>query len=236
MTIRSLLVIVSVFGASLVSVFAEDTATKPGVLIAGYGVSGSGKSTTFRELHKLLDGSILMEEPEANLWPEEFQDARYTDTFSFLMSLRCLRLPQLLKADQLRQEGRTVLLEPYYMKLHAYYLNQPEMHWLVGPENPYYETNLLISQLDADTLPDADVLVIFDIDFDTWHHFITTRNREEDNRADLDRKHGQQKFNDLIEEKLSAKGVKVIRFQQTFSSPQVQALALKQRLHDEGII
>jgi hypothetical protein len=52
------------------------------------------------------------------------------------------------------------------------------MEWLLHPDDPYFDVARHMAQVDLERLPLADTLIFFDIDYQTWHHFLRIRSRK----------------------------------------------------------
>lgn len=83
-----------------------------------------------------------------------------------LMWFRSIRIPMLIEAERLSEEGETVLIDTYYDKLLYYYIDKHCMRWLLSPSDRYFSVMKEIAKIDKEVLPDADVIIFFEIDKD----------------------------------------------------------------------
>jgi hypothetical protein len=91
-----------------------------------------------------------------------------------------------------------------------------------------------IAEIDKDVLPDADVVVFFEINYDDWLELLKVRNRPTDQDEDFMKNFETQKFLLEATKKLcEEKGIELIIFQQDNSSAQDTALKLKGLLEDK---
>ncbi len=209
---------------------------KRGVMIAGVGISGAGKSSTFKALHKLTGGHLFVEPEESEL-PDFLKQLEHCDQFTILMAFRCLRMPNFIKAEKLRKKGELVLLDSYFDKIMYSYIGKKEFNWLMSAEHPYFPAVKAIKELDKDTIPDADVIVLFEIDYKTWRRFLKMRNRTTDNDECFLKSYGIAKaIEEAVEDIARRKHIKVIKFRQEFSSPEEQAKKLRDILINNNVI
>lgn len=209
---------------------------KKGILIVGAGISGSGKSTTFRELNKLIGGKLFLEPEEDSIFPL-LLDRKYCDDFTLIMGFRSLRVPQLMKASKLRDEGKMVLVDSYFNKIMYFYINNEGFEWLMSPISPYIKSLTEILKLDMQMLPNADAIVLFDISYDTWKKFLEKRGRNSDKNPSFLKSY--ENFKDIenaVNRVARMNNIKVIKFKQSYSSPKIQAQELKDLLVKNGII
>jgi len=201
------------------------------MLVVFVGIPGSGKSTTVKELVKLLRIDNFFAEPEEEKWADAAKDWKTYGTFSMLMWFRSIRVPMLLEAQKLSEEGKTVFIDTYYDKLLYYYLDKYCMRWLISPSDRYFSVMKQIAEIDKDVLPDADIVIFFEINQQTWLEFLKTRNRDTDQDEDFKKNFETQKFLLEATQKLCAeKGIELIIFQQDNSAVQDSALKLKKML------
>jgi hypothetical protein len=81
-----------------------------------------------------------------------------------LMWFRSIRVPMLLEAQRLNEEGEIVFIDTYYDKLLYYYIDKYCMLWLISPSDRYFSVMKQIAEIDKDVLPDADIAVFFEVD------------------------------------------------------------------------
>lgn len=207
-----------------------------GILIVGAGLSGSGKSSTFKELHKIVGGKLFLE-PEEKEIPQQFLNKDFCDEFTLILGFRSVRVPQLYEAYKLRNLGEMVFLDSYFNKIMSLYIKNKNFSWLISKKNPYFR--ILVDILDKDTqlLPNADVIVYFDISYNTWIKFLQLRGRVGDkNKEFLESYSNHIDIKNAVYKIAKKYNIKVIIFHQKFSNPKVQARKLKKILEHEGIL
>jgi len=72
----------------------------------------------------------------------------------------------LIEAEKLSEEGKIVLIDTYYDKLLHYYIDKHCMCWLLAPSDRYFPVMKQIAEIDKDVLPDADIIVFFEVKHD----------------------------------------------------------------------
>ena len=55
------------------------------------------------------------------------------------------------------------------------------MRWLLSPSDRYFSVMKQIAEIDKDVLPDADIIIFFEVDKENWLNFLRNRNRSTDN-------------------------------------------------------
>ena len=201
------------------------------MLVVFVGIPGSGKSTTVKELAKLFNIKHFFVEPEEEKWADAAKDWKTYGNFSMLMWFRSIRVPMLLEAQKLSEGGEVVFIDTYYDKLLYYYLDKYCMRWLISPSDLYFEPMKRIAEIDKDVLPNADIVVFFEISKKNWLDFLETRHRQTDRDEDFMKNFETQKFLLEATQKLCAeKGIELIIFPQDDSSIQDTALKLKNLL------
>ncbi len=200
------------------------------------GLPGCGKSTVFRELGR-LHGLKVFCEPEEEIWPDAVHKREKCGPFTAISWFRSQRVPDLFEADAIRRDGHFVLVDSYYDKLLRYYLGKDGMEWLIALNDPYFELTLEMAELDYEHLPGADVLVFFELDEITWHHFIEGRNRALDRHEGLRSSFGTQKYlRSAAEEYASETGSVLIIFEQKLSTHVQAARELSIALAQHDVI
>lgn len=149
---------------------------KRGVLIAGVGLPAAGKSTILKALAE-RKGWQRFAEPEEVFWPQSVRRHELAGVFTALSWFRAVRVSNLYAADSSRQQGNVSVVDCYYDKLMTYYLSQPHMEWLVSPHDPYFEVLKVMATVDQQRLPQADIIVMLTVSFDTWKQLIMSRQR-----------------------------------------------------------
>jgi adenylate kinase family enzyme len=184
------------------------------VLIVLVGIPGSGKSTTTKKLASLLKFKYFVE-PEENKWADAAKDWKTYGSFAMLMWFRSIRTPMLIKAEELSENGENVLIDTYYDKLLHYYINKHCMRWLLSPSDRYFPVMKEIAAIDKDVLPDADLIIFFEVEKENWLKFLKSRNRIADNEEEFLKNFETQKFLLEATKKLcEEKGIELIIFQQ----------------------
>jgi len=155
-----------------------------GKMIAAFGIPGCGKSSVTREIGKHL-GIQTYHEPEEEDWAENVQMRDICGHFTTLMWFRAVRVPQLFKALDLNSQGQHCMVDSYYDKLFYLYHNKKGIEWLIDDQDLYYDEIVGIAKKDYEHLPNADILVFFTLDENTWMQFLKKRNRHLDHNVDF---------------------------------------------------
>jgi deoxyadenosine/deoxycytidine kinase len=148
-----------------------------GLLIAFMGLPGSGKSSTARALSRLIPNSSLFPEPEEDKWPPAVLDRHKCGYLTAITWFRSMRVPSLYTADVQRQSGTIAIVDSYYDKLTADYIDHPAMAWLIPQDDMYYSAFKQVAVIDKSTLPIADCLIFLNISPDVWKKLLSTRQR-----------------------------------------------------------
>lgn len=210
--------------------------TERGLLIAGMGLPGSGKSSTFKELGTLLGARVFLE-PEEKDWPSAILRREEFGHFTGISWFRAARVPQLMEAHTLREQGSIALVDSYYDKLLSYYLHTPGMEWVMPPDDPYFPVAKELARLDLENLPDADAVVFFEIDEEAWKSFLTTRGRDADQHHGLQESfQTQEHMRRAAEEYCAERGARLVRYPQVRSSPKAAAEGLRDALREQGLV
>jgi len=197
------------------------------------GIPGSGKSSTVKELASLMKIKHYFLEPEEEKWADAAKDWETFGGFTMLMWFRSIRIPMLIEAQRLSENGEKVLIDTYFDKLLHYYIDKNCMSWLLSPSDRYLPAMKQIAEIDKDVLPDADILVFFEVNKKDWLSFLKTRNRATDNEEKFLKNFEAQKFLLEAAEKLcEERKIDLIIFKQGNSSPEESAKKLQKILEE----
>jgi len=184
------------------------------MLIVFVGIPGSGKSSTTKEVASLMEAECFLE-PEEDKWADAAKDWKTYGSFAMLTWFRAIRTPMLIKAQELSENGELVFCDTYYDKLLHYYIDKHCMRWLLSPSDRYFPVMKEIATIDKDVLPDADIIVFFEIDKESWLKLLRSRNRIADNEEVFLRNFETQKFLlDATKKLCEERGIELIMFQQ----------------------
>ncbi len=201
----------------------HDIATRRGALIAGMGLPACGKSTLFRKLAQVVqaqgtDVAVFLEPEEAD-WPEAVSERDKCGHITAITWFRAARVPMLHKAAELRRPGFVSLIDSYYDKLVARYMDDPAMSWLISRDDPYWEPFSTIAALDYFHLPDADCVVFIEVEESAWKEQLRQRGRELDKSADVANTYASQAaMLAASEQYCREKGIPHVRFRNDYSS------------------
>lgn len=199
-----------------------------GKLIAAFGIPGSGKSSTTKEIGKILNIRTF-HEPEESQWGEAVTLRSIVGNFTALMWFRSTRIPQFILASKLKELGNNVMLDSCYDKLFYLYYNKEGMDWLFSKDDLYYEEMIGIAKKDYDNLPDIDIIIFFLQTEKNWREFIRIRNRDLDNDIEFNNSFVlQEALLEVAKQYTDAKNCRLIIHEQSFSDPQTEALKIVQ--------
>lgn len=207
------------------------------MLIVVMGLPGSGKSSVFQYLGDEYGIDVFKEASEDD-WPDLVSSRHVTGYFTALTWFRNSRVPDLYKAKSIANSGKKVLVDSYYDKLLHLYIESSGLEWLIPKNDPYYELTKEMVSSDYTNLPDADVVVAFKVDKDTWLDFLKLRGRSLDKEREfIDQCYLAQ--NSMIEatKKYCVEFDKVyIEIKQELSSPEFIGSKLIELLKNKGIV
>jgi len=204
------------------------------MLIVFVGIPGSGKSSTVKELANLLKVKYFAE-PEEEKWADAAKDWKTYGSFSMLMWFRSIRVPMLIEAERLSEEGETVLIDTYYDKLLHYYIDKHCMRWLLSPSDRYFPIMKEIAAIDKDILPNADIIIFFEVNNkEIWLNFLKVMGRPTDNDEEFLKNFETQRFLLEATKKLcEEKGIELIIFPRGTISVEDAALSMKKILEEK---
>ncbi len=208
-----------------------------GKLIAAMGLPGSGKSSVMSALGTKLEITTFLELEEKE-YTEVVKRRDIYGSFTAMTWFRAMRMPNLYEADRLRKQGETVFIDTYYDKLFHFYLHKEGMEWLIRTTDTYFDVIQEITRLDYQFLPDADYLITFELDYDTWVKFLQLRGRKllDSDEIFLNSYKTQAYFIEAAQQYCKESGCQLIQFQQTFSSLEESASRLHQLLVEHGVV
>jgi hypothetical protein len=198
------------------------------MLIAAIGMPGSGKSTVMKRLGIRLEAQVFCE-PEESEWPAAVRNRELSGHVTAIQWFRSARVPGLFQARAIANRHELALVDSYYDKLWKFYLGQPGMEWLISPSDPYFNNLVALADLDYELLPDADILIFFEVAAENYDLMLKRRGRVLDRDAKLHEKADTQRyFLDAAVSYVEArKGqTKLIRYQNSYSSPEESAESL----------
>lgn len=169
----------------LILVFCIASYANPGKIIVFSGHSCSGKSTLARLVAQKMN-AICKSEPEEKDWPRVAKNWYGYRATTAMLAMRQLWIELFVDADKLRQDGDTVIIDTYFLKIAGYYIDKPGLEWLVGPNDPYVPLLKQMFELDEHMFADADCVVLFDMSLEDWKLFLKSRGRQWDNNPGFD--------------------------------------------------
>lgn len=183
------------------------------------GLPSSGKSSAVRALAEILKAAYFLE-PEEDQWPALIQRRDVVGRFTALTWFRCARLPGLFDAQEISDGGRIAIVDSYYDKLLALYIDRPEFEWLVPRSDPYFDVAIRMAKEDYERLPTADILVFLKVGREVWLRFMQGRGRKFDASAKLSEFFAMQDCMESACRRFAVtSGVRLIVVEQQFSSP-----------------
>lgn len=202
------------------------------------GIPGCGKSTLLRGVADAL-AIPCFNEPEEDKWPQIIAHREQYGFFNSVHAFRMLRLPGLLDAAHIARSGGTAIVDSYYDKLCGHWIGRPGTEWLLNPEDPYFPNFLETAKLDYRFLPDADVIVLIDVDRPSWTKMVEGRQRKLDADTNLlDTFHMQGYFLDAARAYARDRNglTRLIEFKNAHGDLAGNIRKLSARLRDEGVL
>ncbi|WP_417783652.1 hypothetical protein [Terasakiella pusilla] len=190
-----------------------------GKLIVAVGLPGAGKSSISKELSTKIDAVTLLE-PEEENWGKAIKDRERCGKFTALNWFRSERVPLLYEAEELVSNGVDVIIDTYYDKLLAYYIGDKHMEWLIDKDDPYFPIAEAMAKQDLKSLPNADIIVILNVNEKVWQQFLSDRGRVYDQEEQLQELYAMQSVIVKAAMKFASDfGAQVINFKQEYDSP-----------------
>lgn len=214
----------------------EQSLSSKGHLVVFAGISGSGKSSLTREIAK-RSNAICFLEPEEKEWPDFVQKKQFYGEFGSLMAIRSIRVHNLWNAWELRQNGNLVFVDTYYDKIHTYYIEKPGMEWLINPKDPYFHIAKQVFNADHLILPNADLIILIDVNYEDWIKMLTMRNRTKDSVDNFQENYAiaRQYLFDAVRTLSLEKSIPFIIFHQNFGNLDQQADLLYELLKSKNL-
>lgn len=160
-----------------------------GVLIAGMGLPGTGKSSVLAALADSLMRKSRMtrlyREPEESEWTDAVTDRDRCGFITAMTWFRSVRVPMLYRAERDRDDGTIAIIDSYYDKLIHLYFEDPNFAWLIPRDDPYTPIYQQLARLDFETLPDADCVITFTMNEIRWKELVGDRDRESDRTSNM---------------------------------------------------
>ncbi|BDD05212.1 hypothetical protein AUTU_26950 [Aureibacter tunicatorum] len=202
---------------------SQKAMSKQGKIIGAFGLPGSGKSSTTKEISKLLNITAFLE-PEECEWGKAVKNREVIGSFTSMMWFRSVRVPYYYEADQIRKSGDLSIIDSCYDKLFYLYHKDEGLKWLYTEEDDYYDEIVSIARKDYSLLPDFDIIIFLKNSESVWREFIKQRNRVIDNEDDFKESFVlQDSMIDAVQKYCSANDCKLIIHEQSFSHPKVEA-------------
>jgi hypothetical protein len=207
------------------------------MLIVAIGMPGCGKSTVMRLLGEAIGAPTFLE-PEEENWPDSIKNREKIGYFNSIHAFRCIRVPDLYKASDISKAGGVAVVDTYYDKLCGHWLGRSGMEWLLRPDDPYFSNFRETASLDYKHLPDADVLIAFQVSKEDWTKMIAIRGRTLDVRTHMaDQFDTQRYFQQAGETYVSERQgqCKLIKFENPFGDPSEAIRKLRDAISAAGI-
>jgi hypothetical protein len=187
------------------------------MLIAAFGIPGSGKSSVVRCLADIL-GAQAFFEPEEMHWEVAVAKRDVVGRVTAAHWFRSMRVPELFEAKTLSDNGKLVFIDSYYDKLWLSYIGKPGMEWLIDPSDRYFENLRNLAILDRELLPDVDAIILFQVELVDYIRMEPVPNRY----------YTQKYYIDAAKEYVCRRAgqTKLIEYRNVYSSPELSAARL----------
>lgn len=204
-----------------------------GLFIAFVGVPGVGKSTVANQLAKQIGAKVFIE-PGEEAWPID-PDKSPEDQVGLLEKWVCeSNSKNFREARELADRGHITVADAGIFLMNKKLIYADCCKWWYGKisddENTALYQQALFDWNSKATCP--DVLVLFEVDKDTWLQFLKIRNRAmDDNVEQIETYDAQQALMAHAAQSYAEKhNIPFIKFKSNFGSPEQSALLLKQNL------
>lgn len=203
-----------------------------GKLVVGAGLPGSGKTSVLSATATLLGCDSFLE-PEEKAWDRAVMQREVYGLIGALHWFRSQRVPNLVDARKIADDGHAVFLDTFYDKLCVHYLGKPGMEWLIPADDKYFDNFLETAKLDYEELPDAEIVIFFDVTRDDWEKMLGKRGRQLDQlvRA-MDTYHTTELFRRAAESYCRDRGATLVTFDNKWSTVETAAARLADILRE----
>ncbi|MCL2838551.1 MAG: hypothetical protein FWE04_05755 [Oscillospiraceae bacterium] len=207
--------------------------TDYGKFIVAMGIPCCGKSSVIKRLAELYEVKAFCE-PEESEWPDAVNEREAYGYFTGISWFRSVRVPYLYQAQKLALDGKIAFVDSYYDKLIYKYLDKPGMEWLVPKNDIYYDLTQELAKTDYDVLPNADIVIFFEIEESLWQSFLKKRNRSLDQNSSFLKKCflSQKHMKDACKQYADEFGKKLLIIKQEDSSAETMAAKIKDKLEE----
>lgn len=213
----------------------------PGVLIAGMGLPGAGKSSVFGALADSLmrksRKTRLYREPEESEWTDAVRNRECCGCITAMTWFRSIRVPNLYEAAKAREAGEIAMVDSYYDKLIHLYFENPAFDWLMPQGDPYRPIFAQLARLDFEILPDADCVITFTVNESRWKELVLGRGRSLDRTSNILESYGmQQSLVEASQSYCTGRKIPHVVFENSYPTTASAAIALSSRLMEIGVV
>lgn len=212
----------------------ENHAAVGAQFIAFVGVMGVGKSSIAKALADKI-GAAEFIEPEEDAWPIPEGERWEDHVFMLEQWVRDTHLAYFQEARRNVTQGKASVADGGLFLLAKEYMDDASCQFYYGLMNEDEIKQVRHHALvDWDNAPCPDVIILLETDFETWKRFLQIRGRTMDaNKNFIDHYAGQQQVIKVAAKKYAEeKGIKLVRFTNTFSNISINA----SRLYDQIMI